>query len=174
MHKALFLLWRKKQLGRIIARIRKTFGRLRKTSSKFMNRNKSRGRTYLLADTIFHLSTFCPPNLETCKTVALQTLKVQVYNCQKSRCMSKKAERWMGGDEEKQFHFFSFSFLKGIRNKYFSRHRTLWSLYALQEDFVDSYSNLTVKSLMLLKWFSQNCDPEAQLFEVSKTETLND
>ena len=27
----------------------------------------------------------------------------------------------------------------------------------LQEDFIDSYANLTVKSLMLLKWFSQSC-----------------
>ena len=28
----------------------------------------------------------------------------------------------------------------------------------VQEGFVDSYTNLTVKSLMLLKWFRQNCD----------------
>ena len=28
----------------------------------------------------------------------------------------------------------------------------------LQEGFIDSYANLTVKSLMLLKWFGQNCD----------------
>lgn len=28
----------------------------------------------------------------------------------------------------------------------------------LQENFLDSYSNLTVKSLMLLKWFSNSCD----------------
>ena len=27
----------------------------------------------------------------------------------------------------------------------------------LQEDFIDSYANLTVKSLMLLKWFSKSC-----------------
>lgn len=27
----------------------------------------------------------------------------------------------------------------------------------LQEDFIDSYANLTVKSLMLLKWFTQSC-----------------
>ena len=28
----------------------------------------------------------------------------------------------------------------------------------IQESFIDTYANLTVKSLMLLKWFSQNCD----------------
>ncbi len=28
----------------------------------------------------------------------------------------------------------------------------------IQEGFVDTYANLTVKSLMLLKWFSRNCD----------------
>lgn len=28
----------------------------------------------------------------------------------------------------------------------------------IQEGFLDTYANLTVKSLMLLKWFSQNCD----------------
>lgn len=28
----------------------------------------------------------------------------------------------------------------------------------VQEDFLDSYANLTVKSVMLLKWFSQSCD----------------
>ena len=28
----------------------------------------------------------------------------------------------------------------------------------IQEGFRDSYANLTVKSLILLKWFSQNCD----------------
>jgi len=28
----------------------------------------------------------------------------------------------------------------------------------LQEDFIDSYANLTVKSLMLLKWFSKSCE----------------
>ena len=27
----------------------------------------------------------------------------------------------------------------------------------LQEDFIDSYANLTVKSLMLLKWFNNSC-----------------
>jgi hypothetical protein len=27
----------------------------------------------------------------------------------------------------------------------------------LQEGFIDTYANLTVKSLMLLKWFSQEC-----------------
>ena len=27
----------------------------------------------------------------------------------------------------------------------------------LQEDFIDSYANLTVKSLMLLKWFNKSC-----------------
>ena len=27
----------------------------------------------------------------------------------------------------------------------------------LQEDFIDTYRNLTVKSLMLLKWFSKSC-----------------
>jgi beta-1,3-galactosyltransferase 1 len=27
----------------------------------------------------------------------------------------------------------------------------------IQEDFLDSYANLTVKSLMLLKWFTQGC-----------------
>lgn len=34
------------------------------------------------------------------------------------------------------------------------------SLYGdiLQEGFVDSYANLSVKSLMLAKWFTQNCD----------------
>jgi beta-1,3-galactosyltransferase 1 len=34
------------------------------------------------------------------------------------------------------------------------------SLYGdiLQEGFVDSYANLTVKSLMMLKWFTQHCD----------------
>ena len=28
----------------------------------------------------------------------------------------------------------------------------------IQEDFIDSYANLTVKSLMLLKWFKQHCE----------------
>jgi len=28
----------------------------------------------------------------------------------------------------------------------------------IQEDFLDSYANLTVKSVFLLKWFTQNCD----------------
>lgn len=28
----------------------------------------------------------------------------------------------------------------------------------IQEDFLDSYANLTVKSVMLLKWFTQTCD----------------
>ena len=27
----------------------------------------------------------------------------------------------------------------------------------IQEDFIDSYANLTVKSLMLLKWYTQHC-----------------
>jgi len=31
----------------------------------------------------------------------------------------------------------------------------------VQEDFVDSYANLTVKSLMMLKWFSQSCSDKA-------------
>ena len=31
----------------------------------------------------------------------------------------------------------------------------------MQEDFVDSYANLTVKSLMMLKWFSQSCSDKA-------------
>ena len=28
----------------------------------------------------------------------------------------------------------------------------------VQEAFIDTYANLTVKSLMLLKWFTQHCD----------------
>ena len=28
----------------------------------------------------------------------------------------------------------------------------------IQESFIDTYANLTVKSLMLLKWYTQNCD----------------
>ena len=28
----------------------------------------------------------------------------------------------------------------------------------LQEGFIDTYANLTVKSLMLLKWFTKECD----------------
>ena len=28
----------------------------------------------------------------------------------------------------------------------------------IQESFIDTYANLTIKSLMLLKWFTQNCD----------------
>lgn len=28
----------------------------------------------------------------------------------------------------------------------------------LQESFVDSYANLTLKSVMLLKWFTRECD----------------
>jgi len=28
----------------------------------------------------------------------------------------------------------------------------------LQEDFIDSYANLTIKSLMMLKWFNKTCD----------------
>ena len=28
----------------------------------------------------------------------------------------------------------------------------------IQESFIDTYSNLTVKSLMLLKWFTQSCN----------------
>jgi len=28
----------------------------------------------------------------------------------------------------------------------------------IQESFIDTYANLTVKSMMLLKWFTQNCD----------------
>ena len=27
----------------------------------------------------------------------------------------------------------------------------------VQEDFIDTYANLTVKTLMLLKWFTENC-----------------
>merc|ERR1740129_1262846 len=30
----------------------------------------------------------------------------------------------------------------------------------LQEGFIDSYANLTLKSIMLLKWFTANCDKE--------------
>jgi len=33
----------------------------------------------------------------------------------------------------------------------------------LQESFVDTYANLTVKSVMLLKWFTNNCDKSAKL-----------
>ena len=41
----------------------------------------------------------------------------------------------------------------------------------LQEEFIDSYANLTVKSLMLLKWFQQNCDGEhAKVEYVLKTD----
>ena len=28
----------------------------------------------------------------------------------------------------------------------------------IQETFIDTYANLTIKSLMLLKWFIKNCD----------------
>jgi len=31
----------------------------------------------------------------------------------------------------------------------------------VQEDFVDSYANLTIKSLMMLKWFTQSCTDRA-------------
>ena len=31
----------------------------------------------------------------------------------------------------------------------------------LQEGFVDTYANLTIKSLVLLTWFRQNCDEES-------------
>ena len=31
----------------------------------------------------------------------------------------------------------------------------------VQEDFIDTYANLTVKTLMLLKWFTENC-PDTQ------------
>ena len=30
----------------------------------------------------------------------------------------------------------------------------------LQEGFVDTYANLTIKSLVLLTWFRQNCDKD--------------
>ena len=41
----------------------------------------------------------------------------------------------------------------------------------LQEEFIDSYANLTIKSLMLLKWFQQNCDGEhARVEYVLKTD----
>jgi len=33
----------------------------------------------------------------------------------------------------------------------------------IQEDFVDSYANLTIKSVMLLKWYTQLCDSQAKL-----------
>ena len=38
--------------------------------------------------------------------------------------------------------------IKGESNKYGD---------IIQESFVDTYQNLTIKSLMLLKWFKQNC-----------------
>ena len=38
--------------------------------------------------------------------------------------------------------------IKGESNKYGD---------IIQESFVDTYENLTIKSLMLLKWFEQNC-----------------
>ena len=38
--------------------------------------------------------------------------------------------------------------IKGESNKYGD---------IIQESFIDTYENLTIKSLMLLKWFEQNC-----------------
>ena len=31
----------------------------------------------------------------------------------------------------------------------------------IQENFVDTYANLSVKSLMMLKWYSQSCSDKA-------------
>ena len=43
----------------------------------------------------------------------------------------------------------------------------------LQEDFIDSYANLTVKSLMLLKFFTQNCDQVPYLLKTDDDVYIN-
>ena len=39
----------------------------------------------------------------------------------------------------------------------------------LQEDFIDSYANLTVKSLMLLKWFNKSCKYVSYVLKTEKS-----
>lgn len=36
----------------------------------------------------------------------------------------------------------------------------------IQEDFIDSYNNLTLKSVMMLKWVVKNCDRKGTLQDV--------
>ena len=43
----------------------------------------------------------------------------------------------------------------------------------IQESFVDSYANLTVKSLMLLKWFTHNCDNTQYLLKTDDDMYIN-
>lgn len=43
----------------------------------------------------------------------------------------------------------------------------------IQESFVDSYANLSVKSLMLLKWFNHNCDNTQYLLKTDDDMYIN-
>ena len=43
----------------------------------------------------------------------------------------------------------------------------------IQESFIDSYANLTVKSLMLLKWFTHNCDNTQYLLKTDDDMYIN-
>ena len=43
----------------------------------------------------------------------------------------------------------------------------------LQEDFIDSYANLTVKSVMMLKWFTQNCKDTPYLLKTDDDMYIN-
>ena len=44
---------------------------------------------------------------------------------------------------------------------------------AFQESFIDNYSNLTVKSMMMLKWFSQNCENTKYLLKTDDDMYIN-
>jgi len=43
----------------------------------------------------------------------------------------------------------------------------------IQESFIDSYANLSVKSLMLLKWFTRNCDNTQYLLKTDDDMYIN-
>ncbi|TRY68439.1 hypothetical protein TCAL_05625 [Tigriopus californicus] len=43
----------------------------------------------------------------------------------------------------------------------------------VQENFLDSYANLTIKSLMMLKWYTQNCDKVPYLLKTDDDMYIN-
>ena len=55
---------------------------------------------------------------------------------------------------------------------YFKQRQT-WITFLPQESFIDTYANLTVKSLLLLRWFTQRCEDSQYVMKTDDDVYIN-
>ena len=55
---------------------------------------------------------------------------------------------------------------------YFKQRQT-WITFLPQESFIDTYANLTLKSLLLLRWFTQRCEDSQYVMKTDDDVYIN-